>query len=75
MTWTQTGIIIATFFVLFRWVIPYLFPTVASGRKLKADDDADATLTSEMQLFAGTGEKRSHLRARRRRVDQGGGPV
>jgi hypothetical protein len=76
MSWTNFAIIIAGFFILYKFVIPRLFPDVVAGsKKLKTDDDGGVngnggTYTvqhSNMSLFGGGGaDKRSTLRARRK---------
>ena len=74
MSWLNLGIIVAAFFILYRYVIPRLFPDVVSGtQKLKADNDLTGGTQEyvvqhgNMNLFGGGGsDKRSHLRARRK---------
>ncbi len=76
MSWLNFGIIIVAFAVLYKVVIPRLFPEVISGQqKLKVEKDlpnghppAEYTVQhGGMSLFGANGaEKRSHLRARRR---------
>jgi hypothetical protein len=40
MSWLNLGIICVAFFVLYRYIVPWLFPDVVSGQqKLKSDAD------------------------------------
>jgi hypothetical protein len=78
MSFLNLGIILVGFFVLYKFVIPRLFPEVVTGQtKLKADSDIAGPLGSagtgqytvqhSMNLFGGkSSEQRSQLRARRR---------
>ena len=83
MSWwwyVEAGCFLAAVVVFYRFVVPFLFPTV-TGRKAFEMDGVDpevaarAQLASRPSLFSATGDAHhSSLRARRRPAAESSGP-